>query len=201
MTPEVEQSRAQIGATSLVQRVARREEEAVMAFQQAYADTVFGFVFRRMGEQYEDAEEVTQDVFLMALSLAPNYDASCSVSTWLCGIARRCLTEFFRRQGREKRIPPHQVVALDEETLQGVLGFEAGSFPMEEAIHRVDAARLAEVMMVPLNEDEREVLLLRYVEEFSVREIAVLWQRTEKAIESLLTRARKKALKAGSKWV
>ena len=41
-------------------------------------------------------------------------------------------------------------------------------------------------------DEEREALLLRYVEGLSVREIAVLMKRTEKAVESLLSRAKAK---------
>jgi RNA polymerase sigma-70 factor (ECF subfamily) len=182
----------------LVQRVAQGDEDAVEALYHTYADAVLQFVYPRVGERREDAEEILPEVFLSAVALAGTYDGSCAVSTWLCGIAKRCLARFRRNQGRQKRIPPDRIVSLDEETLQVWQECEAEVSPAEEAIRRMEAARVVEAMMAALREDEREVLRLRYVEEFSLREIAVVMGRTEKAIERLLSRSRKKAEQAGA---
>jgi RNA polymerase sigma-70 factor (ECF subfamily) len=173
----------------------------VATFYQTYAEAVLRFVYPRVGERYEDTEEIMQDVFLSAVSLAATYRESCSVFTWLCGIAKLRIVDFYRRQGPGKRIPPDKLVALDEETLQALQEWEAGVSPVDEAIRRVDTARLVDVMLASLTDNEREALLLRYIEGASVREIAVLLKRTEKAIEGLLSRAKKKAAKAAVGWV
>jgi len=185
----------------LVQRVAEGDEAAAEVLYQTYAAAVFRFVYCRVGEHYEEAEEITQDTFLSALSLAPTYDGSCPVFTWLCGIAQVRLADYYRRQSRAKRIPPEKMVSLDPETLQALQELSPDLPSLEDVIQRLDTARLVDVMMGPLTEDEREVLQLRYAEEFTVREIAALMHRSEKAIESLLMRAKKKAAKAAEGWV
>ena len=185
---------------ALVREVARGEEAAVEALYESYAEAVLRFVYRRVGEHYEDAEEITQDVFLSAVNLAGTYQGSGSVWRWLCGLAKMRIVDFYRRQKRGKRIPPEKMVPLDEETLQALHEYEQGMFSEEELVARLEVADWADRMLGVLTDDEREVLLLHYVEEFSVREIAPLMQRTEKGVEGLLTRARKKAAAAGWEW-
>ena len=196
MIPVVEDRVVQLNETALVQAVAQREDAAVKRFYETYADAVLRFVYRQVGERYEDAEEITQDVFLLAVSLAGTYDGSCSVFTWLCSLAKRCLGRFQRWQGRGKRIPPEKVVSLEDEALQLLQELDRGAPSMDDVLTRIDTAQLVEVMVASLADEEREALLLRYVEEFSVREIAGLLQRSEKAIESLLMRAKRKAARA-----
>ena len=101
-------------------------------------------VYRSLDERHEDAEEVTQDTFLGAISLAETYDGSCSVLTWLCGIARLRIADFLRKEGRQKRIPTDRMVSLDEqetdllrradrdaEDVEGILGRLWTSGPLQ----------------------------------------------------------------------
>ena len=178
-----------------MQRMAHGDEPAVAEFYSAHVDAVFRFVIRRVDGRYEDAEEITQDVFVSALQLAPTYDASCSVTTWLCGIARVRLADFFDYHGRQKRIPREQLVSLDDEGVRPLPDATTDSSE-EAAVSRLEAARLTQVIACALSDEEREALMLRFVDGFSIREIAVLLQRTEKAVEHLLTRARQKAARA-----
>jgi RNA polymerase sigma-70 factor (ECF subfamily) len=188
------------GDISLIERVAHGDEEAVAVFYHCYADAVFRFVYRRVQERYEDAEEITQDAFLAAVACAATYDRSCAVLTWLCGIARLRITDFYRRQSRRRRIPPGRLFALDERTAGGE-GLVAGAGGLDDVPARLDAARLLDQTLASLSDDEREALMMRYVEELSVRDIAALMRRTEKAVESLLMRAKKKAARAATRWL
>ena len=197
---EAERSVAQFSEVSLVQRMSSGEDAAVAEFYQVYSGALFHFVYRRVNEQFEDAEEIAQDTFLSALSLAETYDESCSVFTWLCGIAKLRIVDYYRHQRREKRIPLEKILTPDAETLRLLQECAPSVTSVDDVLNRLDAARLVDVMMAALSEDERESLILRYVEELSVREIAALLKRTEKAIEGLLMRAKKKAVKAAAEW-
>jgi RNA polymerase sigma factor (sigma-70 family) len=188
------------GDASLINWVAQGDEEAVARLYHAYADAVFRFIYRRVGESYEDAEEITQDTFLAATACAPTYDPACPALTWLCGIARLRITDFYRRQGRRKRIPPDRLLALDEQ-FRSSHGPQSVAHDPDDVPARLDTARMVDLTLAELRDEEREALMLRYVEELSVREIAVLMKRTEKAIESLLTRAKKKAAKVAARWL
>jgi RNA polymerase sigma-70 factor (ECF subfamily) len=189
---------ADAGVGSLLRRVADGEEEAVARFYDAYADAVFRFVYRRAAASYEDAEEITQDTFLAAIACAATFDGSCAPLTWLCSLAKLRLADFFRRQSRRKRVPPGQLASLDGEL--GELRGPPGGIPSpEEVPHRIDVARALDRALAALAEDEREVLLLRYVEQFSIHEIGLLMGRGDKAVESLLMRAKKKAARVAAR--
>lgn len=72
---------------------------------QTYADAVFRFVYRRVNERQKDAEEITLDGFLSAVSLAATHDGSCTVLTWLCGIANLRIADFCCWEQQAKHIP------------------------------------------------------------------------------------------------
>lgn len=186
---------------SIVQALARGDESAITAFYETHADTVFRFVYRRVGERREDAEEITHDTFLSALQLAPTFDGSCSAFTWLCGIAKLRLIDAHRRESRDKRIPADKVESLDDDTLAALRDFDAESSSLDDVLGRLDTSRMVDAMLAPLTADEREALLLRYAEQLSVREMTHVMQRTEKAIEGLLDRAKKKAARAAAEMI
>src|SRR5438309_335614 len=98
---------------SLVQSVAFGNEASAAQLFRLYGDSVLRFVYRRVGEQMEDAEEITLDTFGSAVKLAATYDLRSSVLTWLCGIAKLRIIDFYRRAGRDKRAPAHMQISLD----------------------------------------------------------------------------------------
>ena len=185
---------------SLVEHVARREEAAVAALYDTYGDDVYRFVYRRVGGRREDAEEITQDTFLSAVALAPTYDGSSSVWTWLCGIAKVRIADFRRREGRKKRVPPDKLISLEEAT-RGQVSGEGAQAVTEVALDRYGAHQATERIVHSLTDEECEVLLLRYVDELSLREIATSVGRTEKAVEHMVARARKKAATTVADWM
>jgi RNA polymerase sigma-70 factor, ECF subfamily len=174
----------------LLSAVARGDAAAVESLYHAYADGVFRFVYRRLENCYEDAEEVTQDTFLSAIRLAPGYRNEAAAFTWLCGIAKLRIADHFRSRNRGKRVPAARVASLHgNEALASV---PDPCPPLDALIDRASAIEMVDHMLALLTDDERDALLLRYDQQFSVREIGLLMKRSEKAIESLLTRAKRK---------
>jgi RNA polymerase sigma-70 factor, ECF subfamily len=182
----------------LVARVARGEEAAAAEFLRRYLDRVFRFICPRVGYHEQDAEEVTQETFLSAVRLAPTFRGESGVFSWLCGIARKQVFYFHSNQRPERRGAPANTVSWDDEEVQ-LLQSALARGPLEQEIVEQMAVReLVERVLLALPEAEREALLLRYVEDLSVREIAAIMKRTEKAVESLLRRARQRAFAVGS---
>jgi RNA polymerase sigma-70 factor (ECF subfamily) len=182
----------------LVARVARGEDAATAELLGRYLDRVFRFICPRVGYHEQDAEEVTQETFLSAVRLAPTFRAESGVFSWLCGIARKQVFYFHSNQRPERRGAPAKTISWDDEEVQ-LLQSALAVGPLEQEIVEQMAVReLVERVLLALPEAEREALLLRYVEDLSVREIAAIMKRTEKAVESLLRRARQRAFAVGS---
>ena len=68
-----------------------------------YGDTMFRFVLSRVGRR-EAAEDLVQDTFLAAWRARESFDGRSSFSTWLGGILRRKIADYYRRQGRDRAV-------------------------------------------------------------------------------------------------
>jgi RNA polymerase sigma-70 factor, ECF subfamily len=181
------------GERTLLSAVARGDEGAVHELYRKHGDAVMQFIYRRVDERLEDAEDITVDTFLTAVDLARGFDPRSSVRTWLCGIAKVRIIDHYRRRDRSHRIPSSKVEPLDERLASG--------FTFEQLLEDLEARRVVDAMLAELSEDEREALRLRYGDELSTREASILMNRTERAVESLLTRARNKARAKMGQWL
>jgi len=111
-----------------------------------------------------------------------------TLSAWLFGIARRKIQGELRRQRRLKSVPASAQVSLEtmsEASLQADLADALAS--------RLDARQRVAELSTILSELEFDVLVLNCVDELSAREIGRIVGRSERAIHSLLHRARNKA--------
>src|SRR3982751_1221158 len=101
----------------LIARVARGDAQAFAALFRRRQGDVYRFALHITGAPAM-ADDVTQDVFMVAMRTAARYEAGRSgVAAWLCGIARNCARQ---RLGRERPFQPLDEV--DEDAIE-----EAGS--------------------------------------------------------------------------
>jgi RNA polymerase sigma-70 factor (ECF subfamily) len=119
------------------------------------------------------------------------YDpARSSLAAWLYGIARRHIQTQRRQQSRRKTIPSSAQVSLES------MGEIADTDDLENDVAaRLEARRKVARIATLLSDLEMEVLLLRYVDGLSVKEVAGIVGRSEKAVDSLLHRAKQRAQK------
>jgi RNA polymerase sigma-70 factor (ECF subfamily) len=66
-----------------------------------YGDALLRFALSRVGRQ-EVAEDLVQETFLAAWGARKSFDGRSSLSTWLGGILRRKIADYYRRVGRER---------------------------------------------------------------------------------------------------
>ncbi len=113
---------------------------------------------------------------------------SATFTAWLFGIARRQAQLELRRQRRRKSVPEAVQTPLDSLAEQPAPGDLA-----EATAARLQAERQVAKLVGYLSDPEMEVLILRCCHEFSIRGIAHVLGRSERAIDSLLDRAKRKA--------
>lgn len=181
--------------------VAAGEGRAVAAFYRQHASDVYRFIARRVEGPVEDIEELLQDTMIAAVRSAHRFRGECSVRTWLCSIARNQIMQRQRTDLRKKRIPSSLSVAMDEADMdsahQQSVGCECSS-DLGETLARQEMVRQ---ILERLDPASREALLLRYVDEFSVRDIAQIWNKSERSVEGLLRRARQRAREIGVQYL
>jgi RNA polymerase sigma-70 factor (ECF subfamily) len=184
----------------IVHRIGRGDERAAHELLEAYGDALFRFVLRRTGGCAEDAEEIVQDTFVAAVRMGGSFDGSCSVFTWLCSLARLKIGDHVKLRSRAKRTTDRPVLSLDDDSRNALRHVHDPSTSLEDLVVRLDRVRLVQALLDSMTPDQREVVLLRYVEQFSVREIASIIHRSEKAVERLLERAKEKPRQEMLKW-
>lgn len=138
---------------------------------------VYRYVFHRCGRDPGLSEELTQQAFVEAVRSHGKFRGQANATTWVIGIARHKLVDHFRRAERDAR----RVAALSAREL-GDAG-PAGSVPSTVPDHIDDALALLPAL-------QRAVLVLHYMDQLSVREVAHSIGKSEAATASLLARGR-----------
>jgi len=133
-------------------------------------ERVYSYVARRV-ENREEAQDVTADVFHQALAGLPRFEwRGLPFAAWLLGIAANVLSDRWRRFARQQ-----EVVTDDLEQV----GIE------DDVEQRAMLHQLVET----LPDDQRRVIIRRFVGQKSLREIATELGRSEGAIKQLQLRA------------
>jgi RNA polymerase sigma-70 factor (ECF subfamily) len=153
-----------------------------------YGRDLHRFLARRLGD-----DDLAEELMVQALADAVRHIARFNprVSTlraWLFGIARRHLQTELRLRTRRRSVPLSMQVPVE------AIAEQAGPESLAaESASRIQAQRQVAVLAAALSNIEMEVLTLRYGHDLSVREVGQVVGRSEKAVESLLIRAKQKA--------
>jgi RNA polymerase sigma factor (sigma-70 family) len=136
-------------------------------------------VYRLLGWRH-DADDVVQDVFLAALKQIHRFRAESSIGTWLAAIAiKKCRTWRKRRWVRWRWLGRQRLS-------------EPASSPADEALVKDELAAEVRRAVQELAAPHREVIVLYYLEQMSVKEMAQLLQASPNAIDVRLHRARQR---------
>ncbi len=158
---------AETDLTSLI-TAARKDPHEFGALYQRYVFPVFRYLYNRTGNIHE-AEDITAQTFLIAYETFNRFRGDGHFSSWLFGIARNKVVDHYRHRKFD--------VSID-----GTASDQVNTDPLAKAIHAEQSALLAKLIQT-LNEDEQELLRLRFLAEMSFREIAHLLQRNEDAVK------------------
>jgi RNA polymerase sigma factor (sigma-70 family) len=156
----------------LVARLKVGDEAAAHEFFDRYAARIRRFVVSSLGAE-SDADDLLQETFIALADALPFFRGDSSLFTFACAIAHRKVLSFVRTKARRARL--------------------MRAAPIAEAVPFLDSDASPEFRraLAELRPEYREVLILKYVEEIGVTEIAATLRLSEHAIESRLARARK----------
>jgi RNA polymerase sigma-70 factor (ECF subfamily) len=165
----------------LVAAVQGKDRKATAEFVSRHADAIYRYVYSRLVPCADQVEDLVQSVFLAAWENLGEYRGASSLESWLMGIARHKVEDYYRACLRE----PEPLEGTEEEPSFGTLR------PVfDELLDRELARKKTWQVLARLPEKYRVVLLWRYWDTCSAREMATRTGKTEKAIERLLARAR-----------
>jgi len=173
------------------ERALRGDSGAVKMLVEDALQPVYSFCLYRVGRNRGLCEEVVQETLVRALRELDRYDpnrAGDNIFPWLTGLARN---EISRVLSKEKSAVSLEALwqRMDQELLALYARLDLEPFGVE-VLEREETRELVNTTMSQLPPHYREALEAKYVTGKSVRDLAALHDISEKAAESLLTRAR-----------
>ena len=163
--PTDEQATAVLGNTTDVKRQLSDIEATEGALP--WLNDVYRYALGRLGSR-EDAEDAVMEAFLAVHGAPARWRKARDRRLYLFGITARKVADVLRKRRKLRAIP----AGLTHERLD------------------LDRAGVIEAVLGVLPQSQREVLILKYLHEFSVQEIAQIVRKSPQAVNSLLQRAR-----------
>ncbi|MCG8925731.1 sigma-70 family RNA polymerase sigma factor [Lentzea sp. HUAS TT2] len=156
-----------------------------------YVDMVFRYVLFRVGGDRAFAEDVTSETFLRALrSIGSVSYQGRDVGAWFVTIARNIVFDHVKSSRYRLEVTTAELQDNREET----------SGPEQEVMTEATNAELLRCVS-QLGDDQRECIVLRFIEGKSVSEVAQLMDRNEGAVKALQHRAVRRLAQILPSWL
>jgi RNA polymerase sigma-70 factor, ECF subfamily len=177
------------------ERMKRAEEITAAELHERYLEDVYRYVWQRV-RAADEADDITAEVFAAATAGLSRFRGQCPPYLWLLSIARRQIALARRRQLSRRETLASELADVVTDATELWEALEAVEGP-EKAFLRAEARRVLDGLVAKLSPDQREALMLLYMEELSVAEIAVVMGRSPGAVSNLLNRARASLYRRG----
>lgn len=151
-----------------MRKTSARPADEIENIVKKYGDMLFRLSVLMLGN-FADAEDIVQETMIKYLQKSPEFENDEHLKAWLITVTRNLCRDKLRFNKR------HPVVDIDE--LKNTAGENANGEVFE--------------LLVTLPEKIKSVMILYYVEGFTVREIAKITGKTESAIKMRLHKGRR----------
>lgn len=162
----------------LMLEVARGHEPSLVALMEKWQGPLINFFYRSLGSR-EQAEDLTQVLFVKLYRAAPRYEPRAKFSTYLFSIARHLMINEWRKSRRDPLGNP------DPEALSWQMAEDS-----DRRVSEIEEAFHAALQQLPPN--HRNAILLYQQQELSYQEIAEVMDATESSVKTWIFRARQK---------
>ncbi len=168
----------EVSDETLIKKIRGGDTDSFAVIVERYKVQVYNLMYRYSGSA-EDAADMTQDVFCRVFEKLERYRSQKSFFAWLYTLALNYAKDWSRKKSnRERNIDRFSKEYTNNEARSPARIFEAGQ-ETRELIHALEL----------LPDDRREMVLLRYRHERSIREIAEIFDISESAVKMRLQRA------------
>ncbi len=159
--------------SGLVGRAQGGDVDAIGTLYDQHHESIFRYLWLRLGDR-QVAEDLTGDVFMRMLTALPHYrSVGLPFRAWLYRIAHNLLVDHFRKTNNPVLIPLDEINEQSDE-----------SDPASATEQRLFVVRM-NYALSKLDENQREVIVLRFVLGLPLREVTLAMGKTEAAVKSL----------------
>jgi RNA polymerase sigma-70 factor (ECF subfamily) len=174
----------------LIRKLRDRDEKAFREMVSQYRDRVYNLTYRMLGNQQE-AEDVSQEVFITVFKSIDSFRGDSKFSTWLYRItANHCKNRIKYLARRHDRGKAEYDERIMRENAVGAVTAPNPSMRPDTHLAGVQLERIMQQCIAELDEDHRLLIVLRDVEELTYEEIGTITNLPQGTIKSRLHRAR-----------
>lgn len=179
----------QIADKKLANRLLKGDKLSFDVFFNTYFPRIYRFALLRLNHDHNLAEDTAQIVLCQALSKMSTYRGEAPLFSWLCTF---CRFEISKQRKARNRAQGEATLTEDDPVVRSALESllsETGNAP-DVAAYQAELGQLVKVALDHLPALYADALECKYVHGYSVRNIGQRIGKSEKATESILTRAR-----------
>ena len=161
-----------------------KNTEAYAFLVERYEEKLLRYIMRISTNAKEDAEDVLQDVFLSAYKNLNDFDQDLKFSSWLYRIAHNKVISHFRKVTARPKTTTYE----GDSQLLNILASEED---LARNLERKYTAMEVRKLLDTLDEQYREVLILKFLEEKDYKEISDILEKPMGTVATLISRAKK----------
>lgn len=172
---------------ALAKSVARTDPNAVSKLFDTYNEPISRYVSTVASRITEsDVQDIVQDTFIAALQSIKDYRGDSSLSTWMLRIAYFKTIDVLRKH---KSLDKSEAPILDVVNEEEISFVDPSGSAEDQALINEETERIRDALML-LPEEQRQVLVLRYVMGMRVEDVADTMKLSRRMVELHITRAR-----------
>jgi len=166
------------GEKDIIKRAIQGEASAFGLLYDKYQPQIYRFIYFKVGHR-EEAEDLTHQVFLKSWQNINDYNfLGFPFSSWLYSVARHQIIDYYRT--KKVNIAIEEISELKTENLDpDISDIIDKNFDIERIKKSIGQ----------LKDEQQDVIILRFIEDFSLQEIASILSKTEGAVKLLQHRA------------
>lgn len=174
---EQERELSKLTENEIIENATRGSDKAFSEIYTRYVHRIYNYVYYRTGNQ-NDAEDITERVFLRALKAIHRFDnRGVPFTAWLYRIAHNLIANWHRDSQRRKEVPLEDFHFIESTQDQ----------PEQTIIAKQRESRLLEVIR-QLPPERQTLLILKFIDQLSNEEVGQIMGRSEGAVKSLYHR-------------
>jgi RNA polymerase sigma-70 factor (ECF subfamily) len=180
--PMADLSPAPDSIDAVIQRCLAGDQDAWVQIVRLHWRKVFNIAYKFTGK-HDEAEDLTQDVFLKIFKSLNTFDRRANFQTWLVSVSRNLCIDHYRSVRKERE-------TIDRDVDPGELTPAARTISPFAALEQRDRVNLLKKAMAQLPPTLRSAVLLRDIQELSYQEIADRLHLPEGTVKSRINRGR-----------
>jgi RNA polymerase sigma-70 factor (ECF subfamily) len=174
----------------LVRRCVAGDSAAWEEIVQTYNRRIYNLCYRFAGSA-NDAEDLTQEVFIKMYRTLPTYDhTKGAFVTWVTTITRNLLVDHFRKTKQDRLTDSIDAQSPHEDALPLSEQIQDQSAPPDQHVRSREVSETVHAALAKLSPELREAVILRDLQDFDYREIATVLKVPEGTVKSRINRGR-----------